>query len=112
MGDDIPCALSDGNASLLEFSVDWTLDDFRHYTHNRDLGHRVPISSPQRAMDVFRSEFDAAWEFGTLWISVWHPALAGRLARFKAVSNSSTTWAQRAGSGSRGSTRCAITCKG
>jgi hypothetical protein len=36
-------------------------------------------------MEVFRSEFDAAWEFGALWISVWHPALSGRLARFKAV---------------------------
>ena len=45
----------------------------------------MPISSPQRAMEVFGSEFDAAWEFGGLWISVWHPALSGRLARFKAV---------------------------
>ena len=85
MGDDIPYALKDGNASLLEFPVDWTLDDFPHYAHNRDLGYRMPISPPQRAMEVFRSEFDAAWEFGALWISVWHPALSGRLARFKAV---------------------------
>jgi peptidoglycan/xylan/chitin deacetylase (PgdA/CDA1 family) len=85
MGDDIPYALRDGNATLLEFPVDWTLDDFPHYAHNRDLGYRMPISSPQRAMEVFRSEFDAAWEFGALWISVWHPALSGRLARFKAV---------------------------
>ena len=45
----------------------------------------MPISAPQRAMEVFRSEFDAAWEFGGLWISVWHPALSGRLARFKAA---------------------------
>ena len=44
----------------------------------------MPISSPQRAMEVFGSEFDAAWEFGALWISVWHPALSGRLARFMA----------------------------
>jgi hypothetical protein len=34
---------------------------------------------------VFRAEFDAVWEFGALWISVWHSALSGRLARFKAV---------------------------
>src|SRR3984893_13384516 len=27
MGDDVPYALRDGNASLLEFPVDWTLDD-------------------------------------------------------------------------------------
>jgi hypothetical protein len=85
MGDDVPYAIRDGNASLLEFLVDWTLDDFPHYAHNRDLGYRMPISSPQRAMEVFRSEFDAAWEYSALWISVWHPALSGRLARFKAV---------------------------
>ena len=40
--------------------VDWTLDDFPHYAHNRDLGYRMPISSPQRGMEVFRSEYDAA----------------------------------------------------
>ena len=61
MGDDIPYALRDGSDSLLEFPVDWTLDDFPHYAHNRDLGYRMPISSPQRAMEVFRGEFDAAW---------------------------------------------------
>ena len=73
------------NRSLLELPTDWTLDDFPHYAHNRDLGYRMPISAPLRAMEVFRSEFDAAWEFGGLWISVWHPALSGRLARFKAA---------------------------
>ena len=87
MGDDIPYALCEAgsNRSLLELPTDWTLDDFPHYAHNRDLGYRMPISAPQRAMEVFRSEFDAAWEFGGLWISVWHPALSGRLARFKAA---------------------------
>jgi len=85
MGDDIPYALSEGRRTLLEFPTDWTLDDFPHYAHNRDLGYRMPISAPQRAHEVFRSEFDAAWEFGALWISVWHPALSGRLARFKAA---------------------------
>jgi len=57
MGDDIPYALKDGSASLLEYPVDWTLDDFPHYAHNRDLGYRMTISSPQRAMEVFHSEF-------------------------------------------------------
>ena len=85
MGDDIPYAVSDGAQSLLEFPIDWTLDDFPHYAHNRDFRFMMPISSPTRAMEVFRSEFDAAWENGALWISVWHPFLSGRLARFTAV---------------------------
>jgi len=87
MGDDIPYALREGASgrSLIELPVDWTLDDFPHYAHNRDLGYRMPIAAPQRAHEVFRSEFDAAWEYGGLWISVWHPALSGRPARFKAA---------------------------
>ena len=28
---------------------------------------------------------DAAWQFGGLWISVWHPMLMGRLARAAAL---------------------------
>ena len=85
MGDDIPYAVSDGTRSLLEFPIDWTLDDFPHYAHNRDFRFMMPISSPTRAMEVFRSEFDAAWENGALWISIWHPFLSGRLARFTAA---------------------------
>jgi hypothetical protein len=64
------------------------LDDQRvppNYAHNRDVGYPMPISSPQQGMDVFPSEFDAAREYGALWISVWHPALSGCLARGKAV---------------------------
>ena len=40
--------------------VDWTLDDVPHYAHKRDLGYRMPITSPQRGMEVFRSELGAA----------------------------------------------------
>ena len=111
MGDDVPYALKDGNASLVEFPVDWTLDDFPHYAHNRDPGYRMPISPPQRAMEVFRSAFDAAWEFGALWISVWHPALSGRLAWFKAALELLDYMPPRAASGLRGSIRFAITCR-
>src|SRR5690625_5820262 len=32
-------------------------------------------------MDVFMAEFEAAWKYGGLWISVWHPFVMGRLAR-------------------------------
>ena len=28
-------------------------------------------------------EFEAMWEFGGLWIPVWHPFLSGRLARWR-----------------------------
>ena len=85
MGDDIPYALRAENATLLEFPTDWSLDDWPHYMHNRDFRYVMPISAPKRAMEVFRAEFDAAWQYGGLWISVWHPFVSGRLARFCAV---------------------------
>lgn len=85
MGDDIPYLIRGSGGSLIEFPVDWTSDDWPHYVHNRDFNFMMPISSPKRAMEVFRSEFDAAWEYGALWITVWHPFVSGRLARFRAV---------------------------
>jgi hypothetical protein len=45
----------------------------------------MPIAAPARAMEVFRAEFDAAWAHGGLWVSVWHPFVSARLARFDAV---------------------------
>jgi peptidoglycan/xylan/chitin deacetylase (PgdA/CDA1 family) len=85
MGDDIPYALRTANRTLFELPTDWTLDDWPHYVHNRDFRYMMPISAPHRAMEVFRAEFDAAWRFGGLWISVWHPFVSGRLARLAAV---------------------------
>ncbi|MCY1375254.1 hypothetical protein D9M69_626600 [compost metagenome] len=34
---------------------------------------------------MFKAEFDAAWEYGGLFIPVWHPFLSGRLARWHEV---------------------------
>ncbi len=45
----------------------------------------LPIASPQRAMEVFRAEFDAAWKYGGLWIAVWHPFVSGRMSRADAI---------------------------
>ena len=85
MGDDIPYLLHGDSGSLLELPTQWTLDDWPHYMHNRDFNYTMPISAPQRALEVFRSEFDAAWTYGGLWISVWHPFLSGRPARMDAI---------------------------
>lgn len=85
MGDDIPYEIRCGVGSLIELPTDWTLDDWPHYMHNRDFRYLMPISAPHRAIEVFQAEFDAAWEFGGLWISVWHPFVSGRLSRLTAI---------------------------
>ncbi len=41
----------------------------------------MPIRAPVRAMEVFRAEFEAAYEYGGLWVSMWHPFVSGRLSR-------------------------------
>ena len=85
MGDDVPHLLQDGNDTLIELPTQWQLDDWPHYMHNRDFNMAMPISAPQRALEVYRSEFDAAWEFGGVWISVWHPFVSGRPSRVMAI---------------------------
>jgi peptidoglycan-N-acetylglucosamine deacetylase len=85
MGDDIPYAIGNATGSLIELPTDWTLDDWPHYMHNRDFRYTMPISAPRNAIEVFRAEFDAAWEHGGLWVSVWHPFVSGRMARLDAA---------------------------
>lgn len=85
MGNDIPYLLEGTRGRLLELPTDWALDDWPHYMHNKDFDFVMPISSPARAMEVFRAEFDAAHTYGAMWISVWHPFLSGRLAKLHAV---------------------------
>jgi len=41
----------------------------------------MPIKSPDEAMNVFMSEFEAMYKYGGLWVTVWHPFVSGRLAR-------------------------------
>ncbi|MBX2856389.1 MAG: polysaccharide deacetylase [Rhodobacteraceae bacterium] len=84
-GDEIPYLLSNGESSLVELPSHYAMDDWAHYMVGRDFNYMMPIKAPSHAMDIFRSEFDAAWRHGALWISVWHPFLSGRLARFEAI---------------------------
>ena len=76
----------EGDRETLSQVIDGTGgDDWPHYQFSRDFMTTMPIKSTAQAMQVFREEFDAAWEFGGLWIAVWHPFLSGRLARAAAI---------------------------
>lgn len=85
VGDDVPYVLRSKAGSLVELPSDFALDDWVQYVNMKEFGYMMPIQSPERAMDVFRAEFDAAWEHRGLWISVWHPFVSGRLARAAAM---------------------------
>ncbi|WP_202913422.1 polysaccharide deacetylase family protein [Acuticoccus sediminis] len=81
MGNDIPYIVEGDLGEVVELPTHWALDDWPQFTINSDLGYHIQVNSPDRAMDVFLAEFDAAWKYGGLWISVWHPFVMGRLAR-------------------------------
>jgi peptidoglycan-N-acetylglucosamine deacetylase len=85
MGDDIPYLLRTSQGDLCELPTDWAIDDWPQYVQSVDFGYFMPIRSPEHAMEVFRAEFDAAWNYGGLWIATWHPFVSGRPSRMRAV---------------------------
>jgi peptidoglycan-N-acetylglucosamine deacetylase len=84
-GDDVPYLLQGENGSLLEIPSDYPLDDWPQYVNTKEFNMAMTIQSPERAMDVFRAEFDAAWQYGGVWSAIWHPFVSGRLARAHAM---------------------------
>jgi peptidoglycan-N-acetylglucosamine deacetylase len=85
MGDDIPYILDNGEGQVVELPTHYAMDDWPHFMASRDLGYLMAPKSPAQAMEVYQAEFDAMWQYGGLWIAVWHPFLSGRLARCVAM---------------------------
>ena len=85
VGDDVPYLLRTARGSLVEIPSDFSLDDWNQYASLDDFSWRMPIRAPARALEVYQAEFDAAWNHGGLWISIWHPFLSGRLSRAEAM---------------------------
>lgn len=86
MGDDVPYVLRTERGDLIEIPVSWATDDWPPYVHSADLDYMFQIMSPDRAMESFMAEFNAAHQAGgALWIGVWHPFVSGRLSRWLRV---------------------------
>ena len=83
--DDVPILLDNGKGQLVELSVPAAVDDYNQYVSSRAFDYLMKISSPRQALEVYQAEFDALWEFGGLWVSVWHPAVSGRPAQALAI---------------------------
>jgi peptidoglycan/xylan/chitin deacetylase (PgdA/CDA1 family) len=85
MGDDVPYVLETDAGEVLELPVDWATDDWPQYVQSVEFGYMMPIRSPDRGMEVFRAELDAAVEYGGMFIATWHPFVSGRLARLTRI---------------------------
>lgn len=76
--DDVPIVLTTKNGYLVEIPIPASVDDYNQYVSGRAFDYLMKVSSPWQALEVYRAEFDAMWEFGGLWVSCWHPAVSGR----------------------------------
>ena len=85
MGDDVPYVLNTPKGEVICLPSHWGMDDWPHYMHSLDFHYTMTIKSPDEAMLVFDSEFEAMYENGGMLITVWHPFVSGRLARMRRV---------------------------
>ena len=97
MGDDVPYVLKSAIGQVIELPSHWGMDDWPQYVHEPNFDYMVPIRAPDEAMKVYMSEFDAMYEYGGLWIAVWHPFVSARLARCHRISKMIEEMQERGG---------------
>lgn len=80
----LPYLLQADGGTLIEVPIDVAMSDWPHYAHVADLGVLLSPKAPEDAVRAFRAEFDAAYERGGLFLTIWHPHVSGRPARLDA----------------------------
>jgi peptidoglycan/xylan/chitin deacetylase (PgdA/CDA1 family) len=86
MGEYVPCVLRTNKGDIIELLAHWGLahwsvDGWPQFVQFMDLEYMLQITSAAVGLDVIKQEFDAMWEYGGLFVGVWHPFRTGRLAR-------------------------------
>ncbi len=74
MADDDPYELvENGDATgIVELPVEWVRDDAVYFNMHRHSALR-PYTPPTAVLDIFRREFDRAWDEGGLFLLTMHP---------------------------------------
>jgi peptidoglycan/xylan/chitin deacetylase (PgdA/CDA1 family) len=74
MADDDPYELIDSGepTGIVELPVEWVRDDAVYFNMNRFQSLR-PYTPPEAVLDIFRREFDRAYEDGGLFLLTVHP---------------------------------------
>ena len=82
MADNDPYELEQhGEATgIVELPVEWIRDDAVYFNMSRFQALR-PYTAPTTVLDIFRREFDAAWEEGGLFLLTMHPHVIGYRSR-------------------------------
>jgi len=82
MADDDPYEIvEDGEPTgIVELPVEWIRDDAVYFNMNRFTALR-PYMAPSGVLDIFRREFDRAYEEGGLFLLTMHPHVIGYRSR-------------------------------
>ena len=83
--DDVPLLTDNGHGNIIELPIPASIDDYNQYVSNKTFDYLMKVSSPENALEVFKAEFEAMWQFGGLWVGVWHPAVSGRPAQAQSI---------------------------
>ncbi len=86
MGDDRPYeVVAEGKPTgLVELPVEWILDDYTYYSYDRPsyAYHRI---GDNEVFDIFKGEFDQAYEERTLFLLTMHPFVSGHRSRLAMI---------------------------
>ena len=82
MGDDDPYEiLEDGVATgMVELPVEWIKDDAVYFNMDRSSALR-PYTAPSAVLEIFKAEFDGAYEESGLFLLTMHPHFTGHRSR-------------------------------
>jgi peptidoglycan/xylan/chitin deacetylase (PgdA/CDA1 family) len=70
--------VADGQPTgLIELPIEWILDDFPYFSGNASGS----LPSPQLVFDIYKQEFDVAYEERTMLILTTHPHVVGHRSR-------------------------------
>ena len=82
MADDDAYELVDGGepTGVVELPVEWIRDDAVYFPMRYTSALR-PYTAPSAVEEIFRAEFDGAWEEGGLYLLTMHPHVIGHRSR-------------------------------
>jgi len=82
MADDRPYEIvAEGKPTgIVELPVEWILDDFAYYSYDRPTFAYYRMSDND-VFEVYKGEFDKAYEEGTLFLLTMHPQITGHRSR-------------------------------
>ena len=82
MADDRPYeVVADGKPTgIVELPVEWILDDFAYYSYDRPNYAYFRVGDND-VYEVYKNEFDKAYEEGTMFLLTMHPQITGHRSR-------------------------------